>query len=306
VGVVTSPTGAVLRDLVRILRRRFPNLSIVLYPVKVQGEGAAEEIAAGIEYFNRHPLADVLIVARGGGSIEDLWAFNEETVARAIAASKLPVISAVGHETDFTIADFVADLRAPTPSAAAELVVRPRQDLEAEVDYRARRMAQILRLKLSEARQRLTELRMHRAFQTLAERLRERAQRVDDYVAGLERALRARLHAARQHWLGASTGIVRYDFRRLLGLKQAALAVRNRKLETEFRRYLADRRNRWAQLAAVLNERSPLTILNRGYSITRDATGHIIRDATRVALGDDVSIRLARGELGATVKSRKA
>jgi len=305
VGVVTSPTGAVIRDIVRILRRRFPNLSIVLYPVKVQGEGAAEEIAAGIEYFNRHPLADVLIVARGGGSIEDLWAFNEETVARAIAASKLPVISAVGHETDFTIADFVADLRAPTPSAAAELVVRPRQDLEAELDYRARRMAQILRLKLSEARQRLTELRMHRAFQTLAERLRERAQQVDDYVVALERALRARLHAARQHWLGASAGIVRYDFRRLLGLKQAALAERERKLETEFRRYLADRRNRWAQLAAVLNERSPLTILNRGYSITRDAVGRIVRDAAQVAIGDDVSIRLARGELGATVKSRK-
>jgi len=305
VGVVTSPTGAVIRDIVRILRRRFPNLSIVLYPVKVQGEGAAEEIAAGIEYFNRHPLADVLIVARGGGSIEDLWAFNEETVARAIAASKLPVISAVGHETDFTIADFVADLRAPTPSAAAELVVRPRQDLEAELDYRARRMAQILRLKLSEARQRLTELRMHRAFQTLAERLRERAQQVDDYVVALERALRARLHAARQQWLGASAGIVRYDFRRLLGLKQAALAARERKLETEFRCYIADRRNRWAQLAAVLNERSPLTILNRGYSITRDAAGRIVRDAAQVALGDDVSIRLARGELGATVKSRK-
>jgi exodeoxyribonuclease VII large subunit len=199
----------------------------------------------------------------------------------------------------------VADLRAPTPSAAAELVVRPRQDLQAELEYRQRRLAQILRLKLSEARQRLTELRMHHVFQTLTERLRERAQQVDDYVAGLERALRARLHVARQHWLGASTGIVRYDFRRLLGLKQAALDERNRRLTTEFLRYLADRRNRWAQLAAVLNERSPLTILNRGYSITRDAAGKIVREAAQVALGDDVSIRLARGELGATVKHKK-
>ena len=124
-------------------------------------------------------------------------------------------------------------------------------------------------------------------------------------MAAFERTLRARLHAARQRWLSASAGIVRYDFRRLLGLKQAALAARNRKLETEFRRYIADRRSRWAQLAAVLNERSPLTILNRGYSITRDAAGKIVRDAAQVALGDDVSIRLARGELGATVKSRK-
>jgi exodeoxyribonuclease VII large subunit len=305
VGVVTSPTGAVIRDIVRILRRRFPNLSILLYPVKVQGEGAAEEIVAGIEYFNRHPLADVLIVARGGGSIEDLWAFNEEPVARAIAGSKLPVISAVGHETDFTIADFVADLRAPTPSAAAELVVRPRQDLEAELDSRTRRMVQILRLKLSEARQRLTELRMHRVFQTLAERLQERAQQVDDCVVAFERALRARLHTARQQWLRISAGIVRHDFPRLLGLKQAALDERDRKLETEFRHFLTDRRNRWAQLTAILKERSPLTILNRGYSITRDAAGKIVRDAAAVVLGSDISVRLARGELDATVKNKK-
>ena len=306
VGVVTSPTGAVIRDIVRILRRRFPNLSILLYPVKVQGEGAAEEIVAGIEYFNRHPLAEVLIVARGGGSIEDLWAFNEEAVARAIAGSKLPVISAVGHETDFTIADFVADLRAPTPSAAAELVVRPKQDLEAELDHRARRMAQIVRLKLSEARQLLTELRMHRVFQTLAERLRERTQQVDDGVVALERALRARLRAAHEQWLSTSAGIVRYDFPRLLGLKRAALDERHQRLETEFRRYLTNRRNRWAQLAAILRERSPLTILNRGYSITRDATGKIVRDAAQVGLGDDISVRLARGELGAAVKEKKA
>ena len=305
VGVVTSPTGAVIRDIVRILRRRFPNLSILLYPVKVQGEGAAEEIVAGLEYFNRHPLAEVLIVARGGGSIEDLWAFNEEVVARAIAGSKLPVISAVGHETDFTIADFVADLRAPTPSAAAELVVRPRQDLEAELDHRARRLAQILRLKLSEARQHLTELRMHRVFQTLTGRLRERAQQVDDGVVALERALRARLRGAHERWLRTSAGIVRYDFPRLLGLKRAALAERQQKLETEFRRYLTNRHNRWAQLAAILKERSPLAILNRGYSITRDAQGHIVRDASQVAVGDDLSIRLARGELISIVKSSK-
>ena len=175
VGVVTSPTGAVIRDIVRILRRRFPNLNIMLYPVKVQGEGAAEEIVEGIEYFNRHRLADVLIVARGGGSLEDLWAFNEEVVARAIAGSKMPVISAVGHETDFTIADFVADLRAPTPSAAAELVVHRRQDFVDELGDRARRMSQILRLKLSEARQQLTALRMHYVFQTMRDACRRQS-----------------------------------------------------------------------------------------------------------------------------------
>ena len=168
IGVVTSPTGAVIRDILRILRRRFRNMNVLIYPVKVQGEGAAEEIVEGVKYFNREQNVDVMIVGRGGGSLEDLWAFNEEVVARAIAASGIPVISAVGHETDFTIADFVADLRAPTPSAAAELVVHRKQDFLTELENRARRMTQIVRLQLSEARQRLTELRMHHAFQTLA------------------------------------------------------------------------------------------------------------------------------------------
>jgi exodeoxyribonuclease VII large subunit len=305
IGIVTSPTGAVIRDMLRILRRRFPNMSVTLYPVKVQGEGAAEEIVEGIEYLSRHPALDVMIVARGGGSLEDLWAFNEESVARAIAASTIPVISAVGHETDYTIADFVADLRAPTPSAAAELVVHRKQDFVTELQNRARRMTQIVRLKLSEARQLFTELRMHRVFQTLATRLAERAQRVDDCVASLERSLRVRLNAAWQEWLRASAGVVRYDFRRLLGLKRAALDEHLGRFDAEFRRYLTEQRNRLSQVKAILKERSPLTILQRGYSITRDGAGHIVRDAERVSIGDDVSIRLARGELGATVRGKK-
>ena len=149
IGVVTSPTGAVIRDILRILQRRYRNAGVLLYPARVQGEGAAQEIAEGIQYFNARPAVDVMIIARGGGSLEDLWAFNEEVVARAIAASKIPVISAVGHETDFTIADFVADLRAPTPSAAAELVVRQKEDLTAELENRTRHAAQLIRLKIS-------------------------------------------------------------------------------------------------------------------------------------------------------------
>jgi exodeoxyribonuclease VII large subunit len=280
-------------------------MNVLIYPVKVQGEGAAEEIVEGIKYFNREQNVDVAIVGRGGGSLEDLWAFNEEAVARAIAASGIPVISAVGHETDFTIADFVADLRAPTPSAAAELVVHRKQDFITELENRARRMAQIIRLQLSEARQRLTELRMHHAFQTLATRLAERAQRVDDAVASLERSMRSRLNVARQEWLRASAGVVRYDFRRLLGLKRAALADRWGRFDAAFRRFLTERNNRLAQVEAILKERSPLTILQRGYSITRDAAGKIIRDAEAVALGSDISVRLARGELAVTVKDRK-
>jgi exodeoxyribonuclease VII large subunit len=305
IGVVTSPTGAVIRDILRILRRRFRNMNVLIYPVKVQGEGAAGEIVEGVEHFNREQNVDVVIVARGGGSLEDLWAFNEEVVARAIAASGIPVISAVGHETDFTIADFVADLRAPTPSAAAELVVHRKQDHLAELENRARRMTQIVRLQLSQARQRLTELRMHHAFQTLATRLAERAQRVDDAIAALERSMRSRLNRARQEWLRASAGVVRYDFRRLLGLKRAALDDRLGRFDAVLRRFLTERQNRLAHVEAILKERSPLTILQRGYSITRDAARKIVRDAEAVVLGSDISVRLARGELAATIKDRK-
>jgi len=356
VGVVTSPTGAVIRDILHILKRRFPNMNVTLYPVKVQGEGAAEEIVAGIEYFNRHPIVDVLIVARGGGSLEDLWAFNEEIVARAIAGSKIPVISAVGHETDFTIADFVADLRAPTPSAAAELVVHRKQDFLDELRERVRHMGQILRLKLSEARESLTALRMHRVFQTMLTRLGERAQRVDEAYAIMERAVHSNLERARrrllelnaqllrheprrlvqlrrlqlqeqraqigrrveqmgrlvaswvsrrrQAWLSASAGITQYNFARLLALKQAELQQREISLRAGVERALAECRNRITQRDSLLAERSPLTVLNRGYSITRDAQGRIVRDAAQVSLGDDLSIRLAHGELGATVAKK--
>ncbi len=304
-GIVTSPTGAVIRDMIRVLRRRFRNMNVVIYPVNVQGERAAEEIVEGIQYFNRHPIADVMIVARGGGSLEDLWAFNEEVVARAIAGSRIPVISAVGHETDFTIADFVADLRAPTPSVAAELVVRRKEDFVTDLQNRVHRMAQVLRLKLSEARERLTELRMHRVFQTVLTRLAEKAQRIDESVAALERSIRGHLKTAREAWLRASAGVVRYDFRQLLGLKRAALNQRIGQFVAEFRRFVVERRNTLSRLEAILQERSPLVILNRGYSITRDVSGRIVRDAAAVAIGSDVSIRLARGELGATVRNKK-
>jgi exodeoxyribonuclease VII large subunit len=305
IGVATSPTGAAIHDLLRILRQRFRNMNVLLYPVKVQGEGAAEDIAKGIEYFNRRAPVDVLIVARGGGSLEDLWAFNEEVVARAIGASRIPVISAVGHETDFTIADFIADLRAPTPSAAAELVVRRKQDFLADIEDLARRMAQIVRLRLSEARQALTKLHMHQVFQTLSTRIHERAQRVDEAAATLDRLMRAILHTARQEWLRVSAGVVHYDFRRQLELRRAELAEREVRFENDFRRFLTERRNRLVQIEAVLNERSPHTVLERGYSITRDAEGKIVRDAAQVTIGTDVSIHLARGELGASIKGRK-
>jgi exodeoxyribonuclease VII large subunit len=357
VGIVTSPVGAAIRDILRIIRRRFPNMDVYLYPATVQGSSAAAEIVEGIEYFNQNPIVDVMIIGRGGGSLEDLWPFNEEIVARAIARSRIPIISAVGHETDFTIADFAADVRAATPSAAAELVVRPKADLLDDVGNRVRHMTQILRLRLSEARHDLTELRMHRAFIHLPSRIVERGQRIDEAVTNMDRAIRGRLeiahrrlleltaqlvrfeprrltelrwvqiqqwkshlgrmesqlnmlmgerlHACREAWVRASSGITRYDLRGVLRLKLAAVQEREAGIWGGVHRILADRRHRLAHYTSLLGERSPLTILNRGYSITRDAEGKIVRNAAQVEIGDALSIRLARGEVGATVQSRK-
>ncbi|HEV2426308.1 MAG TPA: exodeoxyribonuclease VII large subunit [Terriglobia bacterium] len=305
VGIVTSPTGAVIRDILRVLHRRFRNINALLYPARVQGEDAAREIVEGIRCLNRWPGVDVLIVARGGGSLEDLWAFNEEIVARAIVASRVPVVSAVGHETDFTIADFVADLRAPTPSAAAELVVRPRQDFEAEVASRARHLLQCVRLNLAGARHQLQGLGAHRVFQTLATRVVQRAQRVDEAAAALQAAMARRLSTARDRFLRLAPGVIRYDFDRFLDVRRGTVRECAGCLETALDRILSERRNRWAHERALLAERNPLAILRRGYSITRDAAGRIVRDASRVAAGSEVSIRLASGELSAEVKAVK-
>src|SRR5216684_1544621 len=191
IGIITSPQGAALRDILNILARRHQSANVLIYPAQVQGDSVPGEVMAGLRHFHqqlRHQdsrrggAVEVIIIARGGGSAEDLAGFNHEGLARAVADSKIPVISAIGHETDFTIVDFVADLRAPTPSAAAELVIHRKQDFVAELENRTRHLGQLLRLKLSDARSRLTELRMHRVFQTLAARLAERAQRVDDHI----------------------------------------------------------------------------------------------------------------------------
>ncbi|MGH9805642.1 MAG: exodeoxyribonuclease VII large subunit, partial [Candidatus Acidiferrales bacterium] len=193
VGLVTSPRGAAVADIIRILRRRFENLHLRLYPVRVQGEGAAEEIAEAIGAFNHmsgEERPDVLILARGGGSLEDLWAFNEEIVARAMAASKIPIITGIGHETDFTIADFVADLRAATPSAAAELVVKSKEELKDRLRALETRLGQLLRYRVLEARQRLTELLAERGWRRLESSLREQAQRADELATRLRQALR--------------------------------------------------------------------------------------------------------------------
>ena len=280
-GIVTSLQGAAIRDILSVLRRRFSNLEILIYPVAVQGDSAKAEIAGAIEDLNREfPRLDVLLVGRGGGSLEDLWAFNEEIVARAIAASAIPVISCVGHETDFTIADFVADLRAPTPSAAAELVVRNKQELELHLDQLSSRLLQALK-----ALSRHTELKLgHLVLGGLLPSLRHR-------LAVLEGRLAAALSSPSLHrpellWAERE--------RRVLELAQRALPALPRLLQ----------RKEEAVAAAVgkLNALSPLAVLSRGYSITTKLPkGTVVRSASEVRSGDRLLIKLHQGEVRARV-----
>ena len=304
IGLVTSPRGAAARDVVRILRRRFPNVHLILYPVRVQGEGAANDIVEAVKFFNAKQLVDVMILARGGGSLEDLWAFNEESVARAIAASAIPIISGVGHETDFTIADFVADMRASTPSAAAEIVVQTRQEFDRHLARLGQQIAQRMRYILLEWRQRVRELAAHRGFRRLEEFLRQYRQQSDELVGRLSVALRGRLDLVRRRLTTIETRLAAVDFRARIGALRLRLAQRAAELRARMERTLVAKRQRLERLRVQLDERSPLRVLERGYAIVYDAAGNVLRAAEQVAIGDEIAVQLARGRLAAEVKKK--
>ena len=305
IGLITSSTGAAVRDVVRILTRRFPNVHLTLYPVRVQGEGAAEEIAQALAHFNRKRSADVILLVRGGGSIEDLWAFNEEKVARAIAACAIPVIAGVGHETDFTIADFVADIRASTPSAAAELVVQTRREFDKHLADLQDSLGSLVRYRLLELSRRVHELAGRRGFRRPLDLLRQRRQRADELTSRLALGLKARLESSRRRFTAAHLRIARFDFR----AKIAALRRRFEKLGNELgvsiERLLRLKRERWQRLALQLQERSPLKVLERGYAIATDTAGVVLRDADQVEVGDEVRVQLHRGRLDTEVKAKE-
>jgi exodeoxyribonuclease VII large subunit len=305
IGLITSPRGAAVRDVVRILRRRFPNVHLTLYPVRVQGEGAAAEIVRALKFFNRKNLADVLILARGGGSIEDLWAFNEEVVARAIAASAIPIISGIGHETDFTIADFVADVRASTPSAAAELVVQTRREFDKHIADLRETLGGLIRYRLLELSRRIHELTARRGFRRPLDLLRQRRQRADEYTSRLALGLRARLEQARKRFTRAHVRVVSFDFRAKMGRLRIRLERQSADLRERAERLLRAKRERVERLRLQLEERSPLRVLERGYSIAYDAAGNVLRSVEQVALGDAVSIQLHRGRLKTEVRGKE-
>jgi exodeoxyribonuclease VII large subunit len=290
---------------VRILRRRFPNVHLTVYPVRVQGEGAAEEIVKALKFFNQKKLVDVLIVARGGGSMEDLWAFNEEPVARAIAASSIPVISGVGHETDFTIADFVADVRASTPSTAAELVVQTRREFDKHIADLRETLASQIHYRLLEFSRRVHELSARRGFRRPLDLLRQQRQRADEMTSRLALGLRAQLEKSRKRFTAAHLRIMSFDFRVKIAAFRLRLEKRRADLSLRAERLLRTKRERWQRLSLQLQERGPLKVLERGYAIATDAAGNVLRDAAQVALGDSVAIQLHRGKLSTEVKGKE-
>lgn len=295
IAVITSPTGAAIRDILSVLERRFPAIPVTVLPVAVQGKEAAPQIVTALERANRAQLFDVVVVARGGGSLEDLWPFNEEIVARAIHASNLPVVSAVGHEVDFTIADFVADLRAPTPSAAAELITPDGDDwLETFIGYELT-LEEIISRQIKHTYQKLEWLRSR--LRHPGERLQQQAQRLD----GLELRL---LRGMDQHLKHQTVRLANLMQRqkslqpmRALRQLQHQVAQAHNRLCKLTKQQLQLRKQRLAEAARVLHTVSPLNTLERGYAIATDAEGNILRSSKNVQTGDTLHTRLAQGEL---------
>ena len=310
IGLVTSPTGAAIRDFLNIINRRFPNVHVVINPVRVQGDGAATEIAAAIDEFNalhasgRLPL-DVLIVTRGGGSLEDLWAFNDEAVARALARSKIPTISAVGHEIDFTISDFVADLRAPTPSAAAELVVKAKDEYTRQFNQYQARLQKDLRLQLAEARQRFSTLASSYVFRRPTETIRQYQQQLDDYAHRLRRAPAATVAAHRSRWETVAEKLNLLSPQALLVNWRQRLGAQEQRFQAAWARRTQATHHRLSQASAKLDLLSPNATLQRGYSITViPETGRIVRSVTHVQPGTNISTKVLDGDFGSVVSSK--
>lgn len=303
-GVITSPTGAAIRDIISVLRRRFPSLPVVIYPTLVQGDAAAPNIVEAIRIANLRKECDVLILARGGGSLEDLWPFNEEIVARAIFASELPIVSGVGHEIDFTIADFVADLRAPTPSAAAELVTPDQDELLFALEQNALRLSRLIQHKIRQLHQALSWTNKHLQQLHPRRKLAEQSQQLDHFELTL---VRLQNKIITDHHNNLTTLLVK-----LAGLTPAhfirefhdRLRLQREKLNNSLRMQLHQHQQQLGTLAGKLDALSPLSTLKRGYSITTK-NHQVVRSAADVSVGDTVNVKLEVGTLDCTVMNAR-
>ena len=303
VGIVTSPTGSVIRDILNIVNRRHSGLNVLVYPVSVQGDSAVAEIEAALGELNAHALVDVIVLARGGGSLEDLAAFNSERVARAIASSRLPVVSAVGHETDFTIANFAANLRAPTPSAAAEMITEAQHKIAEYLAVLDHRMERAARFQLLHARQRLTALPVSRAEGCMTTLVHRQAQQLDDFSFRLETCVNVQLRRRQRHVAELTAAVLRHDPRQRLAQSRARLTVCRTRLDRVLERALQASASTMGALDARLHSLSPLAVLQRGYALVVDAQGFLVRSAANLAPGDRVTTRLSDGVFISHVES---
>jgi exodeoxyribonuclease VII large subunit len=302
IGIVTSPTGAVIRDMLNVLRRRFAGLHIRLYPAQVQGAGSAEQVCEGLRWFSENEWADVVIVGRGGGSLEDLWTFNEESVARAIANCTVPVISAVGHETDFTIADFVADLRAPTPSAAAELVIAPKAQWIDRVEGGQERATRAMVFALTRASERVNRQGAQRAQLVLQRSIGRAMQRTDEAEATVRNAMRLRIQQQRRKLEELEKRLARADVKVKLRDWRARLDKAWQAAEPGMRKRLLLQHAKLENLAQQARQMSPLAVLERGYSIALLADGRALRKAEEAPTGTQIDVRLHQGRVKARVE----
>jgi exodeoxyribonuclease VII large subunit len=302
IGLITSPSGAVLQDIIRIGRRRHAALNLLIYPAAMQGANCAPQVAAGVRWFNRHPdKADLILIARGGGSAEDLAGFNDEALARVIAASELPVVSAVGHETDFTIADFVADLRAPTPSAAAEIMTDSQHRIQERLESLSRRARRAIRYHLLDLRQRYARLSAEQVLARLRDAVLRRDQRIDDLRFRLESVAQRRLRAPAQRLAVLTARLHRQDLRVRLARANLRLEAANAALARASKQIIAHRQTRLAHATARLQALSPLAVLDRGYALVYSAEGVLLRNANETQPGQQIRARLANGAVHATV-----
>ncbi|BAN46888.1 exodeoxyribonuclease VII large subunit [Metapseudomonas resinovorans] len=299
IGIISSPTGAVIRDIISVFRRRAPQVRLTLIPTAVQGREATGQIVRALALADAQGF-DALILARGGGSLEDLWCFNEEAVARAVAACRTPIVSAVGHETDVSISDFVADVRAPTPSAAAELLAPDAGDLQQRLDSLQRRL--VLRLQERLTRERLRLDGLFRRLRHPGERLRQQSQRLDDLDMRLRRAFERQLQVRQERLARLDTRLAAQHPGRALALLRQRLDGLATRLPRAARDALKDRRQRLETLAQTLNVVSPLATLGRGYSILLDERGQAIRAASQTLPGQRLKARLGEGELDVRVE----
>ena len=316
VGVVTSANGAALRDILHVISRRTRSVHILIAGARVQGEGAAHEIVRAIRFLNEHHqralrdgdfdrAIDVMIVGRGGGSIEDLWAFNEEAVARAVRASAIPIISAVGHETDFTITDFVADLRAPTPSAAAEMVAAHEAELCARLASLNTSLQRSMQHRIAGTRNQVQTLALSNAFDAVAARLRDALTATGAAEYRLQTGMRTALETAHRRLHAASRNVSLPQLRSLLAVARTRFESLNNSRDNAMATQMEVAQRKFGLAAAALDAMSPLRVLERGYAIAHDASGRVVREVGAISIGDELRLRLWKGELDCRVTQTK-